>query len=76
MDNTNPNNSKRPKEVIYWIIVVTLIAIFFILLIFIITILAHTAFQSGDIYAIVVLIGILVALYFGITKTAKSKRWD
>jgi high-affinity K+ transport system ATPase subunit B len=74
MDNRKSNNSKRSKEVIYWIIIVVLIAIFFIILLVIITILALTAFESGDIYAVIVLIGLLIVLYFGFTKFVKSRR--
>ncbi|CAN5609797.1 hypothetical protein BH18THE1_BH18THE1_16870 [soil metagenome] len=48
-DSKPRNQNKRTKEVIYWIIIVVLIAIFFVILIIIITILAHTAFRSGDI---------------------------
>ena len=74
MGDSKPNNTKkRTKEVIYWAVVVALIAIFFVIMIIIITILAHTAFRSGDIYAVVVLSGILVVLYIGITKFVKSK---
>jgi high-affinity K+ transport system ATPase subunit B len=74
MDNSKPNNSKRSKKVIYWIIIVVLISVFFIILIVIITILAQTAFESGDIYAVIVLIGLLIVLYFGFTKFVKSRR--
>ena len=75
MDDSKPNNTKkRTKEVIYWAIIVGLIAIFFVIMIIIITILAHTAFRSGDIYVVVFLSGILVVLYFGISKFVKSKR--
>lgn len=74
MDDSKPNNTKkRTKEVIYWAIIVGLIAIFFVIMIIIITILAHTAFRSGDIYVVVFLSGILVVLYFGISKFVKSK---
>lgn len=76
MNNSVPNNSKRSKNVIFWILVVTLIAIFFIIMLIIITIMAHTAFRPDDIYGIVFLVGILVVLYFGITKIVKSKRWN
>lgn len=74
MDDSKPNNTKkRTKEVIYWAIIVGLIAIFFVIMIIIITILAHTAFRSGDFYVVVFLSGILVVLYFGISKFVKSK---
>lgn len=72
-DSKSNNTKKRTKEVIYWTIVVGLIAIFFVIMIIIITILAHTAFRSGDIYAVVFLFGILVVLYFGVSKFVKSK---
>lgn len=74
MGDSKPNNTKkRTREVIYWAVVVGLIAIFFVIIIIIITISAHTAFRSGDIYAVVFLSGILVVLYFGISKFAKFK---
>ena len=72
-DSKSDNTKKRTKEVIYWAVVVGLIALFFVIIIIIITTLAHTAFRSGDIYAVVFLSGILVALYFGISKFAKCK---
>jgi high-affinity K+ transport system ATPase subunit B len=73
MGNSRPD-AKRSKEVIYWIIIVVLISIFFIILVVIIFILSQTAFESGDIYAVIVLIGLLIVLYFGFTKFVKSRR--
>jgi hypothetical protein len=46
---------------------------FFVIVVIIIFILAHTAFDSSDIYAIVILCGILFALYFAISRFAKNE---
>jgi vacuolar-type H+-ATPase subunit I/STV1 len=74
MDDSKPNNTKnRKKELIFWAIVVGLIAIFFAIMVSIIIILTHTAFASEDIYGVIILSGILVLLYFGISKFVKSK---
>ena len=74
MEDSKPNNTKnRKKELIFWAIVAGLIAIFFVIMMVIIIVLAHTAFTSDDIYAVIFLSGILVVLYFGISKFVKSK---
>lgn len=74
MDDSKPNNTKnRKKELIFWAIVVGLIAIFFVIMVSIISILTYTAFTSEDIYGVIILSGILVVLYFGISKFVKSK---
>jgi uncharacterized membrane protein YhaH (DUF805 family) len=74
MGDSKPHNTKtRIKEIIHWAVIGLLIAIFFVIVVIIIFILAHTAFDSSDIYAIVTLCGILFALYFAISRFSKSE---
>ena len=74
MGDSKPNNTKNTtKEIIYWVIVVALISIFFVIMMGIIIILAYSALGSDYIYAVVFLSGILVVLYFAISKFVKSK---
>jgi hypothetical protein len=81
MNDSQPhgNNTKpRTKKVIHSVVFGLLIVIFFAIVIIIVTILRHTtfdwnAFEWDNIFAIIILCGILAGLYFVILRYEKSK---
>lgn len=81
MNDSQPhsNNTKpRIKKVIHSVVAGLLIIIFFAIVIIIITILRHTtfdwnAFEWDNIFAVIILSGILAGLYFLILRFVRSK---